>query len=233
MINLRTASSVKNRREILEKETGVSLQDSGTYSLDEEQASTHNCENMIGVTQIPLGIAGPLAIKSAKSQQLKAKSYFIPLATTEGALVASVSRGCKAITESGGATSLVQRIGTTRGPIFKVKDTSEVLKLKGFITRYFKTLATVAASTSNHLKLMSCSVFPVGPYVFVRCYFDTGDAMGMNMATIATQAIVDRIEKETGIKCLTVAGNFDIDKKPAWLNMIGMRGWSVRSEVVV
>jgi hydroxymethylglutaryl-CoA reductase (NADPH) len=127
----------------------------------------------------------------------------------------------------------VQRIGTTRGPVFKVKNTEDALKLKGFITRYFKTLAAIAAGTSTHLKLLSCSALPIGQYVFVRCYFDTGDAMGMNMVTIATQAMVDRIEKETGISCLTVAGNFDVDKKPAWLNAVGLRGWSVRSEVVV
>lgn len=230
MINLRNFSTVKDRRGMLEKELKASLRHTGIFSLDEARASTRNCENMVGIAQVPMGVAGPLAVKDQKE---KVRNYYVPLATTEAALVASVNRGAKAINKSGGATSLVQRIGTTRGPVFKVKNADEVIKLKGFITRYFKTLVEVAAGTSGHLKLLSSNVLPVGQYVFVRFYFDTGDAMGMNMATIATQAIVDRIEKETGIKCLTVAGNFDIDKKPAWLNAIGFRGWSVRSEVVV
>src|SRR3990167_8464461 len=105
-MKLRDFKTITDRRKALERKTGVKFPHIGTYSLDERVASSRNCENMIGVTQIPLGIAGPLVVKSQisnlKSQQ--GKNYYIPLATTEGALVASVNRGCKAIRESGGVT---------------------------------------------------------------------------------------------------------------------------------
>lgn len=232
-MKLRNFSSIKARREALEKELKVSLQHVGSYSLDDARASTYNCENMVGVAQVPLGVAGPLVIKSAKSQQLKAKSYFIPLATTEGALVASINRGCRAIAESAGATVAVQRIGTTRGPVFKTASIRDGIKLREFVTRYFDTLSQLAVSTSRHLTLTKCNVQLTGNYAFIRFYFNTGDAMGMNMATIATEKMVARIEKETGVPCLSVAGNFDIDKKPAYLNKIAQRGWGVLAEVVI
>ena len=112
-MNLRLLSSAKSRREAVEKETQVSLANIGSFTLDESVASTRNCENMIGIAQVPMGVAGPLRIEKSE--------YYIPLATTEGALVASINRGCKAITESGGASVLSVRVGATRGPVFKVK----------------------------------------------------------------------------------------------------------------
>lgn len=229
-MNLRDFQTVELRHDALEKELHIDLTHIGRYSLDETQASTKNCENMIGVSQVPLGVAGPLVLKGKSGEK---RTYYIPLATTEGALVASTNRGCRAITESDGAISLVQRVGTTRAPVFKVKDVLEGIKLQGYVKRYFETLKKVAAATSSHLKLMHCNVVLVGQYAFIRFYFDTGDAMGMNMATIATAKLVERIEKDTDVSCIAIAGNFDSDKKSAFLNKIAQRGWGVMSEVVV
>jgi hydroxymethylglutaryl-CoA reductase (NADPH) len=114
-MNLRNSTSVSERRQIIEQETSASLFHIGSSTLDDAVASSRNCENMIGYTQIPVGIAGPLKVKSEK---LEVKSYYLPLSTTEGALVASVNRGCKAISQSGGATATAFRIGTTRGAVF-------------------------------------------------------------------------------------------------------------------
>src|SRR5260370_28387114 len=100
-MNVRSYKTVKERREALENEVSVSLANIGQFCLDEEQVSTRNCENMIGAIQVPVGIAGPIKIKNQGSN---ITDYYVPLATTEGALVASVNRGCKAITESRGAT---------------------------------------------------------------------------------------------------------------------------------
>ena len=229
-MSLRDYPSAASRRSFLEKELSVTLSHIGSHTLSEAAVRAKNCENLIGAAQVPVGIAGPLLLNDKSGRR---KTYYLPLATTEGALVASVSRGCKAITVSGNAISVVQRVGVTRGPVFKVKDSFEVMKLQGFVKRYFETLKKEAASTSEHLTLTQCNIVPAGPYVFIRFYFDTQDAMGMNMATIATDKMVARIERETHIPCIAVAGNFDIDKKPAWLNAIGMRGWTVRSEVLL
>ncbi|MBI4097824.1 MAG: hydroxymethylglutaryl-CoA reductase, partial [Candidatus Levybacteria bacterium] len=229
-MDLRKFPSALKRRIALEKQLKIKLPHIANFSLDEVVASSRNCENMIGAGQIPIGIAGPLLTKSSK---LKAQSYYIPLATTEGALVASVNRGCKAISLSGGASTYSFRVGQTRGPVFAVKSLDEQKKLYQWIKGNEAKLAKASEGTSKHLKLIKVKVRGLSNYVFVRFYFNTGDAMGMNMVTIATQALSELIEKETGIKCLSIAGNYDIDKKPSWLNFINNRGFKVWAEVVL
>ena len=224
-MSLRDFKTVEERRKALEKELHVILKHMGSFSLDETVASSRNCENMIGAAQVPLGIAGPLKIKN--------KNYYVPLATTEGALVASVNRGCKAITESGGAMVDSKRVGATRGPVFKVNNLAENNKLYEFLKKSFVKIKKITEQTSHHLTLSKISSRGVGKYRYVRFVFDTQDAMGMNMVTIATTAACSFIEKETGVSCVSVAGNFDIDKKPAWLNSIEGRGMQVWAEVTI
>jgi len=224
-MNLKNYKTVTDRRKALEKELNIHVKNVGSFSLNETIASSKNCENMIGATQIPLGIAGPLKIGK--------KEYYLPLATTEGALVASVNRGCKAITMSGGAAVDSQRVGATRGPVFKVNNLSESKKLGEFLSTHFKELKKITEGTSHHLTLKNITSRGVGKYRYVRFVYDTQDAMGMNMVTIATTAACEFIEKETGATCVSVAGNFDIDKKPAWLNSIDGRGIQVWAEVTI
>jgi len=229
-MQLRNFKTSKERREALEKETKSSLKHIGHFSFSEEQVGNRNIENLIGAAQVPLGVAGPLQVKSEK---LKVKSFFIPLATTEGALVASVSRGCKAVNESGGVITHAFRVGTTRGPVFFTGSLEKTNLLFAWIKEHEDVLKEEAAMTSSHVRLTKIRIKSIANYVFVRFYFDTGDAMGMNMVTIATEQIAKRIEEETGISCLSVAGNFDIDKKPAALNFIENRGWKVWAEAVI
>ena len=230
-INLRDFNSAQNRREFLEKELDIRLDNIGCFSFPEDQAVDRNIENLIGATQITLGVAGPLLL--AKSEKRKAKSYFIPLATTEGALVASVSRGCKAVNEAGGAMVFVENTGITRGPVFKADNLEKSFKAKAWIEKNFKTLAKAAESTSSHLKLLKAEYQITGRNLFVRFYFDTADAMGMNMATIATGEMVKIIENKTGVKCISLSGNFCIDKKPSYLNFILGRGKKVWAESIL
>lgn len=232
-MNLRDYKTVKERREAFEKEVEVSVPHIGTYSLNDELASTRNCENMIGATQVPMGIAGPLQICSKLETRNSKPEYYIPLATTEGALVASINRGCKAITESGGAFVDNHRVGATRGPVFRVNNLRESDMLYKFLKNRFGDLQQVAQNTSSHISLEKLLTRGVGRYRYVRFVFHTGDAMGMNMVTIASQALTVYIEKETGIRCLSAAGNFDIDKKPAWLNFIENRGTKVWAETTI
>ena len=224
-MNLRDFTSVAARRRAIANELSLDLPHIGSFTLDELIASTRNCENMIGAAQVPMGVAGPL--------QIGKEQYYIPLATTEGALVASVNRGCKAITESGGAQVHSHRIGATRGPVFKVKNLAQNSKLYEFLETHHEELEEIAAKTSSHLNLKKITSQGVGKYRFVRFVFNTQDAMGMNMATIATQALVGYIEKHTGAQCLSVAGNYDVDKKPAWLNIIRNRGIKAWAEVTL
>ncbi len=230
-MKLKDFKSVKSRREFLEKNLALSLKNIGSFSLDEKNASTFHCENMIGATQIPIGVAGPLALNVAEG--FIAQSYFIPLATTEAALVASVNRGCKAITESGGASVAVETVGATRGPVFKTSGIKESLQLKNWLDIHFQDLDNIARKTSSHLKLLKLGTSIAGKYVYLRFSFDTGEAMGMNMVTIATYALSQFIEEKTNIKTISLAGNFDIDKKPAWLNFISGRGKRVWAEATI
>ena len=229
-MNLRNFTSVKDRREALEKETAVSLSAIGSCILDEATASTRNCENMIGSVQVPVGVAGPIEVKSQKS---KVKSLYLPLATTEGALVASANRGCKAVTAAGGVFVAAERVGTTRGPVFKTASLEKSLALKLWLETHADLLNEVAQTTSSHIKLLSQHIQVEGSLVFVRFAFDTQDAMGMNMVTIATEAMGKKIAEMTSATFLTVSANFCVDKKPSWQNVILGRGFRAWSEVLL
>lgn len=251
MVNLRKFKTSEERRKALQEILGVSLENIGCHSLDEATASSRNCENMIGVAQIPLGVAGPLKLTTHNSRlpkpppakqalraggtggQAQPITCFIPLATTEGALVASVNRGCKAISESGGATVFGEKVGMTRGPVFKTESLAHSFKLVNWLKNHSNDLYHWTSKTSKHLRLLKIEPQVLGRLVFARFYFDTGKAMGMNMVTIATDSIIQIIEKRTGSKCLSITGNFCVDKKPAWLNFILGRGRMVWAEAVL
>lgn len=225
MINLREFKTVAQRREALEKNLGISLKNIGNYSLNEGFASSRNCENMIGAAQIPLGVAGPLKIKN--------KNYFLPLATTEGALVASVNRGCRAVSLSGGVRVLVENIGITRGPVFKTNSLLASAELKNWLEEHFADLNNLAKETSGHLGLKKLETQILGRSVFIRFYFDSQEAMGMNMATIAVDKFASFIEKQTGNHCLALSGNFCVDKKASWFNFVLGRGKRVWAEAQI
>jgi len=231
-MNLRDYPSVALRRKGLEKELGCTLSSVGSHCLDESVASTRNCENMIGAVQIPLGVAGPLLLVRPGTKD-KGKTYYLPLATTEGALVASVNRGCLALSKSGGVKVMVVKMGASRGPVFHVKNMEENSRLYEFLESHTRQMARIAESTSHHLRFLSYETDSFGRYRFVRFVFDTSEAMGLNMVTIATDAIVRFIEKETGVKCVSLSGNYCVDKKASYLNFIKGRGYEVWAETLI
>lgn len=222
--------TAKERRDYLERETGVGLDHIGRFSFDEADIAGKNCENLIGATQVPCGIAGPLNVMHSGEKVLR--RYYVPLATTEGALVASVNRGCKAISVSGGAVSDSIPVGASRGPVFRVTGIRHGREVREFLEQSFNEIKRIAEATSGHLTLKSVTSRMVGMDFFVRFVYDTGEAMGLNMVTIATSAACRFIEEQTGAKCLALTGNFCVDKKPAWQNFLNNRGTAVWSEAV-
>ncbi|HJJ36686.1 MAG TPA: 3-hydroxy-3-methylglutaryl-CoA reductase, partial [Methanocorpusculum sp.] len=176
--------AVSLRRTYIEETTHASLEHIGAYTIPEDYAVTHNIENMIGCVQIPVGVAGPLKVNGAKTSG----SYYIPLATTEGALVASINRGCRAISVSGGADVRIFADGMTRAPVFAARDIPHAAEAAVWIEQHISELKTAAESTTSHGKLTGIQVFTAGTSVYVRMTFDTGLSMGMNMATIAAEA---------------------------------------------
>lgn len=230
-MNLKDFKTTKERRAFLEKELKIKMENVAKAHVDDEK--TIHCENLVGATVLPLGVAGPIKISSFAKTSEDRQNYYIPLATTEGALVASVSRGCKAINLSGGAITGTENVGTTRGPVFETSGLGESFKFRKWLNENLNLIKIEAEKTSLHLKLNKLGIRIVGTYVYVRFYFDTQDAMGMNMVTIATEKISQFIQKNIGVKCLAVSGNFCIDKKPAWLNFLSGRGKKVWAEVTL
>ncbi len=226
-MELNQFKSTSQRREFLAKELKIKLETIDKAQLDEETAI--HCENLIGATAIPLGVAGPIKLNGEAING----NIYLPLATTEGALVASVNRGCKAVNLSAGVNVLTYKVGATRGPVFYTGSLEKSKQFYQWIKQNKSKLGEIAESTSSHLKFLKLDIRTLTDYVFLRFYFDTQDAMGMNMVTIATQKIAGYIEAKTKITCLSVAGNFDIDKKPSWLNWLNNRGFKGWAEVIV
>ncbi len=220
-------SNTKDRRDYIAQITDTTFHAVEKAAVDDE-ADIH-CENLIGATSIPLGVAGPIRILGDEVDG----SYYVPLATTEGALVASVNRGARAVSESGGVRAYVYKTGATRGPVFFTQTIAKGQEFIIWLEENLEELISQAESTSNFLSLVNVEGKLVGSYVYVRFYFDTQEAMGMNMATIATTKMVEYIEAKSAVKCIAVAGNFDVDKKAAWLNTIYGRGYQVWADVVV
>jgi hydroxymethylglutaryl-CoA reductase (NADPH) len=226
---LAPVDAVRFRREYIEKETGTTLEHIGTFSIDIGRVVKRNCENMIGTVQVPVGVAGPIRINGGHAQG----SYWLPLATTEGALVASVNRGCSAITKAGGVDVRILHDGMTRAPVFATDSVTHAVQVCDWVTVHRDELKAAAESTTSHGKLTGIVTFVAGTSVFVRLEFDTKDAMGMNMVTIASAKVADLIAQGTGARLIALSGNMCTDKKPAAINGILGRGRSVVAGVAL
>lgn len=225
--SMRDFGSSASRREFLQDKLGFELKKIGSGIIDDGLVNGRNIENLIGATQIPLGVAGPMKIDGIKTD------IYIPMATTEGALVASTSRGAKATFESGGIKVYIENIGITRGPVFKTKGLEHSLKTEAWIKKNFAQIARACEEDSSFTKLLKIESLKLGQNLYCRMYFYTSEAMGMNMATLATERGAKLIQRQTGAKLMALAGNFDVDKKPSWLNFINGRGRKVWAEVLV
>ncbi len=190
----RTKEDVEERRKGLEEVTGTFLEHIAHTSFDPIMAEK-NVENMVGCVQVPLGFVGPLLINGDHAKG----EFFVPMATTEGALIASVNRGCSAISAAGGADVLIIKDEMTRAPVFRTKGVRDSKRVVDFVNSHFQEIKAEAETTTRHGKLIKVRAFATGRSLFLRFSYDTGDAMGMNMATIATEAASRYIERETGI----------------------------------
>ncbi len=219
------------RRKALEKKLGVKLEDIGHYSIDPNRLIGKNIENMIGVVQIPMGVAGPLKINGEYAKG----EFYIPLATTEGALVASVNRGCSALTEAGGVKTTLIDDKMARAPLLKCPDARRAREVAEWVQNNLNYLQEEAVSkVTRHGKLRGVKPFIVGNNLYLRFEFETGDAMGMNMVTISSEEIMKVIEEKfPDVKYLALSGNLCVDKKPNALNFIEGRGKTVIAEAVI
>ncbi|KAF7321950.1 3-hydroxy-3-methylglutaryl coenzyme A reductase [Mycena kentingensis (nom. inval.)] len=186
------------------------------------------CENVVGYIPLPLGIAGPLTIDGV--------SFHIPMATAEGTLVASTSRGCKALNSGGGVTTVLTQDAMTRGPAIDFPSIVEAARAKAWIAspEGHSALKTAFESTSRFAKLTGLKTGIAGRTLFVRFATATGDAMGMNMISKGTEKALEVMQGEfPEMIVLALSGNYCTDKKPAAINWIEGRGKSVVAEAVI
>lgn len=228
--------AVKIRRALIARNRGTPTSASLEYSKLPYEHYNYSlvhgacCENVIGYLPLPVGVAGPLNIDG--------QNYFIPMATTEGVLVASTSRGCKAINAGGGAVTVITGDGMTRGPCVGFPTLARAGAAKVWLDSEKGQAAMKAAfnSTSRFARLQSMKTALAGTYLYIRFKTTTGDAMGMNMISKGVEKALGYMANEAGfddMATISVSGNFCTDKKPAAINWIDGRGKSIVAEAVI
>ncbi|KAJ8550170.1 hypothetical protein K7X08_033877 [Anisodus acutangulus] len=216
------------RKEALQRITGKSLEGLPLEGFNYESILGQCCEMPIGYVQIPVGIAGPLLLNGTE--------YSVPMATTEGCLVASTNRGCKAIYASGGATAILLRDGMTRAPCVRFGTAKRAAELKFHVEDpiKFETLANVFNQSSRFARLQRIQCAIAGKNLYMRFVCSTGDAMGMNMVSKGVQNVLDYLQNEyPDMDVIGISGNYCSDKKPAAINWIEGRGKSVVCEAII
>ncbi|KAH8241196.1 hypothetical protein KR032_001831 [Drosophila birchii] len=185
------------------------------------------CENVLGYVPIPVGYAGPLL--------LDGETYYVPMATTEGALVASTNRGCKALSVRG-VRSVVEDVGMTRAPCVRFPSVARAAEAKSWIENEanYQVVKTEFDSTSRFGRLKDCHIAMDGPQLYIRFVAITGDAMGMNMVSKGAEMALRRIKRQfPDMQIISLSGNFCCDKKPAAINWIKGRGKRVVTECTI
>ena len=194
-------------------------------------AYDHHIENLLGEIRVPVGLIGPLRVNG-----LFAKGdYYVPLATTEAALVASYNRGCQAISRSGGTTSITLAEGVSRSPGFIFARAADAGHFAIWVTEQQEKLTEVASQTTRHGRLEDISFTLEGNHLYLHLSYFTGDAAGQNMVTLATQAVCDYLIDAAPIKPLRyfVEANMSGDKKASMLSFMGVRGKKICAEIVL
>lgn len=224
-----THEMAAQRREFLQHQTGAGLSHVAQYSVD-PAILPGNIENFIGVAQVPLGIAGPLTVNGEHAKG----DFYIPLATTEGTLVASYNRGMRLLNECGGIKATVVEEAMQRAPVFTLGDALQARDFGAWVKLNYADIRKAAEATTQIGKLIDINQFAVGPMRYLRFNYTTGDAAGQNMTGKATFIACEWIKRNYPGKleyCLT--GNIDTDKKHSHMNMLMTRGKRVVAEAVI
>ena len=220
---------IAKRRDFIEKFTGTKMEHSSKYSFDPELLRG-NIENFTGVVQVPIGFAGPLTVHGEHAEG----DYLVPLATTEGTLVASYSRGMKVLNRSGGVRCTVLEDRMQRAPVFIFENAREAREFKHWVDRHFDQIRAAAEETSSVARLLELDSFLANHFVFMRFNFSTGDAAGQNMVGRATLAGCDWIlENSKTVRKFYLESNLAGDKKGTQVNIMRTRGKRVVAEATI
>jgi hydroxymethylglutaryl-CoA reductase (NADPH) len=220
---------IKRRRHFVEQFTGQKLEHLSHYSFD-PHITQGNIENFTGVAQIPIGFAGPIEVNGEYAQG----EFLVPMATTEGTLIASYNRGIKVVNLSGGVTCSIVGDAMQRAPVFVFADARRARDFVGWVNQHMPQITEEAEATSSVAKLLYVDPYLANKFAYLRFNFTTGDAAGQNMVGRATFAacswIIDNYE---GIEHFYLESNLATDKKASQVNIMHTRGKRVTAEAII
>lgn len=203
----------------------------GKKQIDDPAVYQSHIENFVGTVQLPVGVIGPLRINGVYANG----DFYVPLATSEGALIASYNRGARVASLSGGIRTVCLTERVSRAPGFIFEDLVEAGKFIVWVVKKFEDLKKQVSKTTAHGQLEDLKVTLEGNHVFLNFEYTTGDAAGQNMVTIATDAICQLIVAECPVKPRHwfIESNMSGDKKATAMSYLYVRGKKVIAEAVI
>jgi len=224
-----TEAMAQERRDFVREKTSISLDNIGHYSVD-PASTAGNIENFIGVAQVPMGLVGPLQVNGEHARG----EFYVPMATSEGTLVASYNRGAGLLREAGGAKVTIVDDAMQRAPVFIFEDAREAREFGVWVEEHFDDIKEQAETTTSSGKLRDIQQFSAARMRYLRFNYTTGDAAGQNMVGKATFVACEWIKGNyPGIKRYMLSGAMDTDKKHSQLNTLHTRGKRVIAEVII
>jgi hydroxymethylglutaryl-CoA reductase (NADPH) len=224
-----TREMAASRADFLREKSGTSLTHVQSYSID-PAVLPGNVENFAGVAQVPIGVAGPLRVNGEHAQG----DFYVPMATTEGTLVASYNRGMRVLSESGGVTATVVKRSMQRAPVFMFRTAREARDFGEWLTGHLDGVRAAAQSTTRSGRLVEIEQYALGNLLYLRFDYTTGDAAGQNMTGKATRAACEWIrETHPAHPQYLLSGSIDTDKKHSAINTLQTRGRRVVAEAVI
>lgn len=224
-----SANIVQQRQAFIEENTPANLNHTKQFSF-EPQTMAGNIENLFGVAQVPIGLAGPLLVNGEHAQG----EFYVPMATIEGTMLASYNRGMRVIRESGGVLTTVSGESMQRAPVFVFRSAREARDFGNWLEENYSQIKEVAESTTSIGKLNEIEHYHAHNMVFTRFDYSTGDAAGQNMTSRATFVACQWIHKHCPtLTHYLLSGNFDTEKKTSSVNLLKGRGRRVTAEITV
>ncbi len=224
-----SGAAAEERRGFLHERATASFDHVSRYTFDPLTARG-NVEQFIGAAQVPIGVAGPLLVNGEHAQG----EFYVPLATTEGALVASYNRGMKVLYEAGGITATVIDDIMQRAPAFVFHDAREARAFRGWLVDHFASIKEAAETTTHMGRLRDIETYSASRIVFTRFNYTTGDAAGQNLANKATAAACAWIAAHhPDLVDYQLESNFATDKKSSQVNILHTRGKRVVAEATI
>ena len=224
-----TPAAAARRLQFLRAATGTNPEHIGQYSFD-PAVLAGNIESFVGVAQVPIGIAGPLLVHGEHAEG----EFYVPMATTEGTLVASYNRGMKLLHRAGGVTTTVMDDRMQRAPVFGFDSAREALAFGQWLTANFGAIKREAETTTSVGRLLDIEQFSASRFLFLRFNFTTGDAAGQNLAGKATARACSWIRDQyPGVRQFCLESNLATDKKSSQINILDTRGKRVTAEATI